>query len=92
VSLVVGVDSYLAISSYPPRQLVKYPPLLQVCSALSSCVQLYVSNGHLTGYGSGVRHELSSLARTPGPWIRIPLRAWMLMFVLCIRFSVFATS
>lgn len=27
-----GVDSYLAISSYPPRQLVKYPPLLQAPS------------------------------------------------------------
>ncbi|KDR20318.1 U3 small nucleolar RNA-associated protein 4 homolog [Zootermopsis nevadensis] len=30
--LSAGVDSYLAISSYPPRQLVKYPPLLQAPS------------------------------------------------------------
>jgi hypothetical protein len=43
VFVIVGVDSYLAISSYPPRQLVKYPPLLQVGSALSSYVQLLQS-------------------------------------------------
>lgn len=27
-----GVDGYLAISSYPPKMLVKFPPLLQVSS------------------------------------------------------------
>jgi len=37
--VISGIDSYLAISSYPPRQLVKYPPLLQVGSMLSSYVQ-----------------------------------------------------
>jgi hypothetical protein len=39
VFVVVGIDSYLAISSYPPRQLVKYPPLLQVGSTLLNYVQ-----------------------------------------------------
>ena len=37
--VILGVDSYLAISSYPPRQLVKYPPLLQVGLTLSSYIQ-----------------------------------------------------
>jgi hypothetical protein len=32
---------------------------------------------------SGLRHELSSLARTLGPWVRIPLKAWM--FGVCMR-------
>lgn len=36
--VILGVDSYLAISSYPPRQLVKYPPLLQVGSTYRSYI------------------------------------------------------
>ncbi|KAF6203417.1 hypothetical protein GE061_003836 [Apolygus lucorum] len=31
-----GVDGYLAMSSYPPKMLVKYPPLLQSPSAYSA--------------------------------------------------------
>jgi hypothetical protein len=31
----------------------------------------------------GLRHELSSLARTLGSWVRIPLKAWM--FGVCMR-------
>jgi hypothetical protein len=38
-----------------------------------------------------VRHEVSSLARTLGTWVRIPLKAWMSVFafscgcvVLCV--------
>jgi hypothetical protein len=31
----------------------------------------------------GLKHELSSLARTLGSWVRIPLRAWM--FGVCMR-------
>jgi hypothetical protein len=29
----------------------------------------------------GLRHELSSLARTLGSWVRIPLEAWMSVYV-----------
>jgi hypothetical protein len=35
----------------------------------------------------GLRHELPSLARTLGPWVRIPLEAWMSVlcaFILCL--------
>ncbi|XP_014474732.1 PREDICTED: cirhin [Dinoponera quadriceps] len=43
-----GVDGYLAVSSYPPKNLVKYPPLLQVtCAATcrkSRCILLRYSN------------------------------------------------
>jgi hypothetical protein len=36
-------------------------------------------------------HELSSLARTPRPWVRIPLRAWMFsVCVVCAFFCVCA--
>jgi hypothetical protein len=39
----------------------------------------------------GLRHELSSPARTPGSWVRIPLEAWMsvcVSVVLCIGSGV----
>jgi hypothetical protein len=35
----------------------------------------------------GLRHELSSLSRTLGSWVRIPLKAWM--SVLCAFFCVY---
>jgi hypothetical protein len=37
-------------------------------------------------YPLGLRHELSSLARTLGSWVRIPLKEWMSVlcaFILC---------
>jgi hypothetical protein len=51
VFVIVGVDSYLAISSYPPRQLVKYPPLLQVGSM---CQLMCSSPIHKVIYRSNV--------------------------------------
>jgi hypothetical protein len=32
----------------------------------------------------GLRHELSSLGRTLGSWVRIPLKAGMFAFILCV--------
>jgi hypothetical protein len=32
----------------------------------------------------GVRHELSSSTRTLGAWVRIPLKALMFTFILCL--------
>jgi hypothetical protein len=31
-----------------------------------------------------LRHELSSRARTLGSWVRIPHKAWMFAFILCL--------
>jgi hypothetical protein len=36
----------------------------------------------------GLRHELSSLSRTLGSWVRTPLKAWM---SVCV-YSVFVLS
>jgi hypothetical protein len=38
-----------------------------------------------------LRYELSSLARTLGSWVRIPLKAWMSVyaFILCLCCSVY---
>jgi hypothetical protein len=44
---------------------------------------------------SCLRHALSSLVRKPGPWVRIPLRAWMfgvwvcMCVCVCVPFFVF---
>jgi hypothetical protein len=35
-----------------------------------------------------LRHELSSLARTLGSWVRIPLKAWVSAFIMCLCFCV----
>jgi hypothetical protein len=32
----------------------------------------------------GLRHEMSSLARTLGSWVLIPLKAWMFAFILSL--------
>jgi hypothetical protein len=32
----------------------------------------------------GLRHELSSLARTLGMWVRIPLKAWMSVYIYSV--------
>jgi hypothetical protein len=40
----------------------------------------------------GLRHELSSLARTLGSWVRFPLKAWMSVIcacILCLCLSLF---
>jgi hypothetical protein len=36
----------------------------------------------------GLRRALSSLAWKPGPWVRIPLRAWMFSVCVCAFFCV----
>jgi hypothetical protein len=36
----------------------------------------------------GIRHEMSSPAQTLGSWVRIPLKAWMFVWV----YSVFVLS
>jgi hypothetical protein len=44
------------------------------------------SDASRSWYPSGLRHELSSLARTPGPWVRIQLWTWM--FSVCVYIYV----
>jgi hypothetical protein len=36
---------------------------------------------------SSLRHELPSLARKPGPWVRHPLTAWMFSVCVVCAFS-----
>jgi hypothetical protein len=47
---------------------------------------MYVGKGKVANqWPRGVRHELSSLARMLGLWVRIPLKAWMFVCasILC---------
>jgi hypothetical protein len=45
-----------------------------------------IVNERRSQWQRGLRHELSSLARTLGSWVRIPLKAWMSVcaFTLCL--------
>jgi hypothetical protein len=44
---------------------------------------------HMIMMYQDLRHELSSLARMPEPWVRIPLRSWMFsVCVVCAFFCV----
>jgi hypothetical protein len=48
----------------------------------------FLVDHHLPQWQLGLRHELSSPIRTLGSWVRIPLEAWMSVWV----YSVFVLS
>jgi hypothetical protein len=59
-----------------------------VAYLITSCKPKFRSNFvklknycYLSQSPSGLRNELSSLARTMGSWVRIPLEAWMSVYV-----------
>jgi hypothetical protein len=55
------------------------------------CKYYIINNVYFAGrsqWPRGLRHELSSLARKLGPWVRILLKAWMFVWV----YSVFVLS
>jgi hypothetical protein len=59
-------------------------------SSLQNLLLFSIISSHLclnmpTTWPRGLRHELSSIARTLGSWDRIPLKAWM---TVCV-YSVF---
>jgi hypothetical protein len=51
-------------------------------SGYSSRVAEHLCRQGRSQWPRGLRHEMSSPARTPGPWVRIPLKAWMFAFIL----------
>jgi hypothetical protein len=63
--------------------------LQPACSHIKGYHSYFVV-GNLRGsqWPCGLRHEMSSPARTLGSWVRIPLEAWMFVFV----YSVFVLS
>jgi hypothetical protein len=40
----------------------------------------------------GLKHELSSPAQTPGSWVRIPLKAWMSVYIYSVFTVLYAGS
>ncbi|XP_025416080.1 U3 small nucleolar RNA-associated protein 4 homolog [Sipha flava] len=54
-----GVDGYLSVSSYPPKQLVKYPPLMTSAISLASDARyvLMLHIGHLDVWYLGDKHK-----------------------------------
>jgi hypothetical protein len=47
-------------------------------------LNMYIAIGCRSQWPRGLRHELSSLARTLGSRVRIPLEAWMSVFILFV--------
>jgi hypothetical protein len=79
-----------------------YPPChgVQVVMDTVHPLSLHYTKWHLykvcrgfrqSQWPRGLRHELSSLARTLGSWVRFPLKSWMSVlcaFILCLCCSV----
>jgi hypothetical protein len=60
-----------------------------LCPTTVVCMCFSLAYGTLcrSRWPRGLRYELSSLARTLGSWVRIPLEAWLSVFsafVLCV--------
>jgi hypothetical protein len=73
VQVVMGKDS---VAHCKP---VFFPPIV----VTSGCFA-HVVYDRRSQWRRGLRHELSSLAWTLGSWVRIPLEAWMSVWVLCL--------
>jgi hypothetical protein len=46
-------------------------------------IHFWLVNLRRAGHSSRAVYELSSLARTLGSWVRIPLRAWIFGVCMC---------
>jgi hypothetical protein len=57
---------------------------LWFCLLVSAGKGLAMSQYSWSRWPRGLRCELSSLARTLGSWVRIPLKAWMSLCVYCV--------
>jgi hypothetical protein len=85
--MTAGVSPWSKIESREPLCMCK--PIIRhdLKVWLTTCVlQEYASLIVITGrsqWPRGLRHELSSLDRTLGSWVSVPLTAWM--FRVCMR-------
>jgi hypothetical protein len=79
-----GLSSYL-IFQKNEHHLNKFYTFFEYL--LSNIILEYYASTVPVTQPNGLRHSLSSLARQPGMWVRIPLRAWM--FNVCVCMCVF---
>jgi hypothetical protein len=71
------------------RRLLCYYYCFLLNSSLFPTPHSSYNSGHIVWerrpqWPRGVMHESSSLARTPGSWVRIPLEAWMSVSVYSV--------
>jgi hypothetical protein len=74
-------------SNLPPCCLNWCPCCQLLCFLFSLLFSVSSSDFHDAYCWRGLRHELSSLARILGSWVRIPLKSWMsvcVCVVLCV--------
>ncbi|XP_069701427.1 U3 small nucleolar RNA-associated protein 4 homolog isoform X2 [Periplaneta americana] len=78
--LSAGVDSYLALSSYPPRVLVKYPPLLQgpcvsICPEVRCIMLRYSSHLEVWRLGNSASAQVeNNVQEGELPLVQNPVR------------------
>jgi hypothetical protein len=94
---VITVGRVHCIYSNLKQQLTLFPNTLSLCSSHNVRDQvsypfkttgkntvLYILIFSRSQWPRGLRHELSSLPRTLGSWVRIPLKAWMSVCVYSV--------
>jgi hypothetical protein len=59
---------------------------------LNSIICHYIIYDCRTQWPRGLRYELSSLARTLGSWVRIPLKAWISAIIMCLCCPVYVAA
>jgi hypothetical protein len=89
-----GKDSIPWLHEYEAAMLINYAWHLEEYAHLSDfchILQQTTLRERRSQWPRGLRHELSSLARTLRSWVRILLKAWMstlCAFILCLCCSV----
>jgi hypothetical protein len=79
----VGVKLTIHLQLVPrSRKCGSIRPVLNSLST-GTVLPMYIYIYSQSQLPRGLKHERSSLARTLGSWVRIPLRAWM--FGMCMR-------
>jgi hypothetical protein len=81
MGVVYFIPTFLHFNTLKPNSYYMYHlPLHYEISAF--CTHRLFMRG--SQWLRGLRHELSSLARTLGSWVRIPLQAWMSVCVYSV--------
>jgi hypothetical protein len=81
-----------SVSFVSQGQITPSPIFLQLFKfSVKEIYLLYSSklqDGRRSQCPSGLKHEISSPARTLESWIRIQIQAWIFAFILCLCCSV----
>jgi hypothetical protein len=96
ISRKIALFNFKVIIKYTNREMTDCDGniILTLISG-NTVLAIFIYSNHIwagrSQWPRGLRHELSSLARKLGSWVRIPHKAWMSVlfaFILCLWCSV----